>query len=368
MKKTVLIINRGMGAFIGGGENFDLRTAQALTEIGCRVKIITCAGPNQRRLINAYPFIDFSFIRVPYFRRVDLWRGLPVLLKKAANFLLLESDLFLFECAAIWHLTRSKQKHAIIMAGGLIRLGAVLSFSNKCVINRLPGPVSRTVWALNLNLFYVLGTAQIVANGDAFVRSRWLGRLQYLDIGYPAAAGLDSVVPLSERSVDYAWIGRLEHIKGADRLPRLIREILTRQPQATFGIAGGGSLLPKICGELSGNSTVTIFGEISSDGVADLLRKSKRLVMLSRYDNWPNVIFEALSVGCAVFAPDVGGIRKIGEQLDGVTVFPPEGDEAVLAGLILGVALPRPEDLVQAYSQNSRSWKQVAEDILGREP
>src|SRR5690242_1532333 len=68
------------------------------------------------------------------------------------------------------------------------------------------------------------------------------------------------------------------------------------------------------------NNCIFFTGLISYQEVAAELRKSDALVMFSRYENLPCVILEALCSGLPVISTDVGGIREVISEENGVLI------------------------------------------------
>jgi len=69
-------------------------------------------------------------------------------------------------------------------------------------------------------------------------------------------------------------------------------------------------------------SNVEVFGEKSSDEIADLMRKSNCFVLASHVENQPCVILEALCCGLTVISTDVGGIREEIDRDNGLLTEP----------------------------------------------
>jgi glycosyltransferase involved in cell wall biosynthesis len=116
--------------------------------------------------------------------------------------------------------------------------------------------------------------------------------------------------------------------------------------------------------QLASSANISVLGEISSNTVQELFSRSKYLLMLSRYDNWPNVIFEALSQGCNVFAPPVGGIRTIAGRFIGVNLIQDPDNSECVAEFITSVDLVAPKKVIEQYNAVARTWDQVAAEIL----
>ena len=75
------------------------------------------------------------------------------------------------------------------------------------------------------------------------------------------------------------------------------------------------------------NACIFFTGLISYEEVAKNLRKSDALVMFSRYENLPCVILEALCSGLPVISTDVGGIREVINDENGILIASEKDDE-----------------------------------------
>lgn len=77
------------------------------------------------------------------------------------------------------------------------------------------------------------------------------------------------------------------------------------------------------------NNCIFFTGIIPYEKVAENMRKSDSLLMFSRYENLPCVILEALCCGLPVISTDVGGIREVINDENGILI-PSENEEELL--------------------------------------
>lgn len=112
-------------------------------------------------------------------------------------------------------------------------------------------------------------------------------------------------------------IGRLDRIKGFDRLILALKSIVVRRPGTTLRIVGEGydrSRLEAIVREAGMAAYVKFVGH--SDNVADELRDSDLFVLPSLYEGMPNTLIEALDEGLRVVAtPCRGTVRSLMHQI-----------------------------------------------------
>lgn len=123
------------------------------------------------------------------------------------------------------------------------------------------------------------------------------------------------------------FVGNLLPVKGADRLPDIIRAVRERLPGATLDIVGDGPLRDALDGETVPGTRC--HGRVEPPRVAELMRAASVVVVPSRSEGWGCVISEAYATGTPVVGSDVGGIP---EALAGQTApVPVDGEEPAIA-------------------------------------
>lgn len=80
------------------------------------------------------------------------------------------------------------------------------------------------------------------------------------------------------------------------------------------------------------NNCIFFTGIIPYEKVAENMRKSDSLLMFSRYENLPCVILEALCCGLPIISTDVGGIREVINDENGILI-PSENEEELLKAM-----------------------------------
>lgn len=125
-------------------------------------------------------------------------------------------------------------------------------------------------------------------------------------------------------------IGRIEAQKNLEMFLRAAREVATTFPDATFEIAGTGSLLDKVTAtarELGLAERVRFVGPVAD--VPAFLAGLDQFWLTSDWEGTPNVVLEAMAAGVPVIATAVGGTPEIVEsERTGVLVA--AGDAASL--------------------------------------
>lgn len=104
------------------------------------------------------------------------------------------------------------------------------------------------------------------------------------------------------------FVGNLQSVKGADRLPGIAAELAELQPEAHFLVAGDGPLRRVLETRLHGKSR--LLGRLATEEVAAVLAAADVAVLPSRSEGWPTVIQEAHACGTPVVGAGVGGIPE----------------------------------------------------------
>jgi len=115
-----------------------------------------------------------------------------------------------------------------------------------------------------------------------------------------------------DAAIRMVFVGRLARPKEPElllaalsELPALLRDAYELQ------IVGDGPLLPRLRDLVLRNpAKVRLTGALEREEVLKTLSESHVFVLTSRYEGFPISILEAMSMGLAVIASDVGGIRE----------------------------------------------------------
>jgi len=136
-------------------------------------------------------------------------------------------------------------------------------------------------------------------------------------------------------------VGRLDRIKGFDRLIHALKSIVLSRPGTTLRIVGEGcdrSRLEAIVRESGMAASVKFIGH--SDNVAGELRNSDLFVLPSLYEGMPNTLVEALDEGLRVVAtPCRGTVRSLMHQIGASEMLIDEHDFEAGLGRAIDAAL-----------------------------
>jgi glycosyltransferase involved in cell wall biosynthesis len=113
-------------------------------------------------------------------------------------------------------------------------------------------------------------------------------------------------------TIRLVMVGRLARPKEPEMLLEALSQLPAEHRDAyEVQIVGEGPLLPALR-EAAASSPVrvSLTGAIARDAVLATMAKSHVFALMSRYEGFPISILEAMSMGLAVVASDVGGVRE----------------------------------------------------------
>jgi glycosyltransferase involved in cell wall biosynthesis len=162
------------------------------------------------------------------------------------------------------------------------------------------------------------------------------------------------------------FVGNLLPVKGADRLPEILRALRRLEPRAELTIVGDGPLRKSLEAALDGSGT-RLAGWLEPARVADAMRRADVLVVPSRSEGWGCVITEARACGTPVAATAVGGIPEAlgsGGEMVAASPFDPA---AMAAAIVRQRATPDPHrTAAEAEPYNWRSLGEQEVAVLSR--
>jgi glycosyltransferase involved in cell wall biosynthesis len=156
------------------------------------------------------------------------------------------------------------------------------------------------------------------------------------------------------------YVGNLEKVKGADRLPAIWREVRARMPEALLRVVGTGSLLTTVRRALD-DPSVTFLGRLDQAEVAQEMGRAHVLVLPSRSEGWPTVIMEAYATGTPVVGTSVGGIPEAVVDPACLVAEGPALEERFAEAVVrvLGQPARGPEDALRDVALD-HTWDAVA--------
>ena len=111
---------------------------------------------------------------------------------------------------------------------------------------------------------------------------------------------------------DLIFLGRLSEPKNPERLIQLFNNIVSENKEIKLAIVGDGELrknVEELIQKYNLGNNITMYGFQSNP--YPILKKSKMLIMVSKYEGTPMCALEALSLGIPVISTPVDGLKKI---------------------------------------------------------
>lgn len=365
---NITFINRMMGIKFGGGENFDLNIALALRNRGHNIRFVI--GREWKRL--ALPMVenkfDVVYIKTPYLRDIHYKIKPTNIIKKIISVGALELDLYLFENAVFKYLKNDTWSD-IYQICGLPRLGAL--FGGQYATKQ---PLKTAVWwpgPPNMRKLKYMKKCDVnFANGDAFkqIQAKLLKEVREVNLGidikefYPIKKDLNAIVR-------FLFVGRIVPIKNLPFLIEGFIKALKQNKNIELNIVGDGlpkelELIKKIANQ---NKNIYFLGNKNRTEIIKQYQNSDVFVLTSNYDNYPNVIFEAMASGLPVIATNVGGVAlQVIKQKTGILVNLNDTEQLSNAILELASDVEKREQMGKAGRERVEkefTWEKSAEQL-----
>ena len=161
-----------------------------------------------------------------------------------------------------------------------------------------------------------------------------------------------------------ASVGRLERYKGHHRVIEAFPEVLRRRPDARLKIVGSGPYEPELRAlaaslELGERVEFTSVPPDRPEEMAELLRQTWVLALLSEFETHPIAAVEAAAAGCRLLVADIGGTRELAEQ--GLAKAVPLDADPEVVGAAIAAEFGRPP---LAQRPDVLSWDACAGRLL----
>lgn len=394
----VLFVNRVLGMFRGGGETYTINLAKHLHKLGCEVKLIT-AKPYFGKV--RYPIEEFhtEYVSTPYLRDLAQWLSSGVRHIKKIPFP--SSHVFLEKCYhhLVWrfhnlddetsqnnifkYLDKRKKDYDIVQIFSHASLaGRIAEVHKMPVVLRFPGPPSITS-KMKEN---ILKCDAVVANGDAFLHIK--NKITKNVINIPPGIDTKKFRPVNSNvrekhgiSTDdklVLFVGRFVPIKNLHFMIKGMSEVIKSDKKVKLIMVGIGPIYNQaidLVSKLNIQRNVIFAGRVTHDILPEYYSAADIFLLTSDYDNFPNVVIEAMACGLPVVATKVGGLNQLVE--DNITGFGIENNnindlkEKVL-GLLNNKELCKEiserniEFVIDRYSweKSARQFLKIYEDIL----
>ena len=297
-----------MGIKFGGGENFDLNIARSLKKRGHNIRFVMGVSDKHQQPVDIESDFEVIKVKTPYLRDIHYKVKPTNLINKIISVGALELDLWLFE-NKILQVLRNDNWSDVYQICGLPRLGALLggqsATKQRLVSVRWPGPPSKRKlkWMKRCDINF--------ANGDALkiIREKLLPECKEVNLGIDTKI-FYPIVKKDKNIVEFLFVGRIVPIKNLPFLIKGFIEANKENSKIVLKIVGDGDKeeIEIIRNMTKGNKNIQLLGKKSGDSLIELYQNSDVFCLTSNYDNYPNVIFEAMACGLPVIGTKVGGI------------------------------------------------------------
>lgn len=167
----------------------------------------------------------------------------------------------------------------------------------------------------------------------------------------------------NERFV-FLHISNLIQLKNPEKIIHAAMRLSQEFSNFELQIGGDGDVesLNSIIKENSAENYIKTFEMLTSEEVAEKMRKSDCFVLLSDYENFPCVLLESLSSGTPAIATKVGGIPEIINEKNGILISNSEDEllSAMRKVLQQNITFDQPEKLHE-FVENHFSQKIIAQ-------
>ena len=307
-KLHITFINRMMGIKFGGGENFDLNIARALKNRGHGVRFVIGVADGHDAPIRLDDEFETIKVKTPYLRDIHYKIKPTNFFKRAISSAALEFDLWLFENEVLKVLQDDKWSD-VYQTCGLPRVGALLHSQNTLkqtiVSVRWPGPPSKRKleWMKRCDINF--------ANGDALriIKKNLLSGCKEINLGIDTKK-FHPKEKKENGDVHFLFVGRIVPIKNLTFLIKAFLKALDTKENIFLNIVGDGDKkeLDRLKALSKDCKNIRFLGSKTKDELVDIYQNHDVFCLTSNYDNYPNVIFEAMACGLPVIATNVGGI------------------------------------------------------------
>lgn len=370
-KTSVLFINRLFGIKYGGGENFDFRLSSELAAAGYSVTLLTGQKLLARTSHPVPPGVSVQYIRTPYLRWLMYrFESSPIRFFRWVGYSGRILDLLFFQVRAfLWAVLNAREFSSVQLCGMSV-LGAALKMCGWKTVVRWPGPPDL------MDVFFSRFNSLVIAGGDVhpFLRSKISpSTLKLCEVGVDLGRIAPKEWAQSILCKKFLFVGRLVPIKNLEFLIESFAEVLKRNPDISLDLIGPGeagyrAYLMDLIVSRNAESKIMLRDPVAPGSMGDLYAHYDCLCLVSKYENFPNVILEAMACGLPIIASSVGGIpAQVKNEINGLLVDPT--NHAQLTQSIVRMA--HEEGLGVEFGslnyktmRNARTWESVMKDWL----
>ncbi|SFQ25116.1 Glycosyltransferase involved in cell wall bisynthesis [Hymenobacter arizonensis] len=167
-----------------------------------------------------------------------------------------------------------------------------------------------------------------------------------------------------------AFNERAKNLSGLLRTMARLRDLHPGLPGLRLRIAGYGAAeqqMRQLAADLNllADGTVEFIGKLTSEQVAEEMRRAACFVLFSNYENLPCVLIEAQASGLPAVATRVNGVPELLPDDGMAGILVPPRDEAALAEAIVAV-LTAPEGRFSEVALRQRAVERFSYPAVGR--
>lgn len=313
MKKlNITLIDRMMGIFYGGGENFTLNIAKALKREGHNIKLLIGKSSIPiTPLPEEVETFDVQFVFFPYAYNASWildYLSDSSKLKWFLSSIVSHFRYRIFELAAYNKLKNDDWSDVYLVSGALVILGTFLERKKPTII-RWPGPPSRMARKMLKKYSYN------IAGGDVYPKiKKWCDNAKYIEIGLDSNHFKPSQNKPPKKHIDFLFVGRLIKFKNLSYLIKGFYESLKENKNIFLHIVGEGrerNNLEKLAEKYNINQFIKFHGVLYKENLLKIYQNSDVFIITSEYESFSMVTTEAMACGLPVIGTNVGFLPSL---------------------------------------------------------
>jgi glycosyltransferase involved in cell wall biosynthesis len=306
---NITFINRMMGIKFGGGENFDLNMARALKKRGHNIKFVVGREWSQLALPMDENEFEVKYIKTPYLRDWHYKIKPTNFIKKVISVCALELDRWLFQQETFKYLKHNNWTDVYQLCGQP-ELGAKLG--NIKSNNKSSKTVIWWPGIANKRKEKMISKCDVsFANGDAYkiIKDTIYPKIKHINLGIDIVK-FHPIEKETKKVIEFLFVGRIVPVKNIPFMIEGFLEALKKNEDIILNIVGEGDKneVIKVKELANNNLKIKFLGRKSGQELISAYQNSDVFILTSIYDNYPNVLFEAMACGLAVIGTNVGGI------------------------------------------------------------
>jgi glycosyltransferase involved in cell wall biosynthesis len=309
---NITIIDRMLGIYYGGGENFTINIAKSLQKRGHNIKLV--AGKSSKQIapipkeVNTF---DIQYVFFPFIYNASWILDHLQESSRIRWFLYSLISHFryrMFELAAYNKLKNDKWSDVYFLSGALVLLGTYLD-RKKPTIVRWPGPPTRMARKM------LMKYSHNIAGGDVYPQiKKYCTNAKYIEIGLDPDYFKPSQNKTVKKRIDFLFVGRLVKFK---KLPFLIRgfyEALQENKHIFLHIVGEGGEkknLEKLAENLNIKRFIKFHGVLYKENLLKMYQNSDVFIITSEYESFSMATTEAMACELPVIGTDLGFLPNL---------------------------------------------------------